>query len=341
LGTLAANTTYYVRACATNSIGTTCGLEVSFSTPVAQLIVTSVAVIGCTSSSADVRSGIGYAGTCTISQRGVVWSTSTCPDQTCKIVTAGTTGCWDTTITSLSSSQLYYWRAYAYICEIDCYCYGNTLTFTTCAPVAPTVTTTVFTTIGETTATGGGGNVTSSGGASVTSRGTVYGTSINPTIAGSKTNDGSGTGAFSSALSGLASTATYYYRAYATNSAGTTYGTEYSFLTLTPPAYICAVARTNTSGCKVGGVLKIFKADGTFYSSRTAFPPATEWSFCDNTVDATCSYYVNYTAMGIYNSSNSPTTCSGINWNINDATYGTTVCTTCFIPNAKVCGCIY
>jgi len=93
-----------------------------------------------------------------------------------------------------------------------------------------TVTTTSITGITSSSATGGG-NVTSQGSASVTARGVCWSTSQNPTTANSKTVDGSGTGSFTSSITGLSASTTYYVRAYATNSAGTSYGSQVSFTT--------------------------------------------------------------------------------------------------------------
>lgn len=78
-----------------------------------------------------------------------------------------------------------------------------------------------------------GGNVTNNGGTPVTQRGLVWSISPNPTTANNSTNDGSGTGNFTSNLSGLIANTTYYVRAYATNSTGTAYGNEVSFTTTT------------------------------------------------------------------------------------------------------------
>ncbi len=97
--------------------------------------------------------------------------------------------------------------------------------------VAPTVTTTAISDVDKTTATGGG-NVTADGGATITARGICWSTTQNPTISGSHTTDGTGTGSFTSAMTGLAANTTYYVRAYATNSAGTAYGEQVSFTTL-------------------------------------------------------------------------------------------------------------
>lgn len=95
----------------------------------------------------------------------------------------------------------------------------------------PIVLTTVATNIGSTTASAGG-NVTDDGGATVTARGVCWDTSLNPTTADSHTTNGTGTGAFSSSITGLTKNTEYFYRAYATNSEGTVYGTEYSFTTI-------------------------------------------------------------------------------------------------------------
>ena len=76
-----------------------------------------------------------------------------------------------------------------------------------------------------------GGNVTSDGNLDVTARGVCWSTSPNPTISNSKTTDGTGTGSFTSNVTGLAEGTTYYVRAYATNSKGTAYGAEKSFTT--------------------------------------------------------------------------------------------------------------
>ena len=96
---------------------------------------------------------------------------------------------------------------------------------------APTVTTTAITDITQTTASSGG-NVTDGGTAPVTLRGVCWSTNQNPTTADSKTEDGSGTGSFTSSITGLIAGTTYYVRAYATNTVGTSYGSEETFNTL-------------------------------------------------------------------------------------------------------------
>ena len=95
----------------------------------------------------------------------------------------------------------------------------------------PVLTTSSVTNITQTTAQCGG-NVTSDAGAAVTARGVCWSTSPTPTIADSKTTDGTGTGSFTSSLTGLTANTPYYVRAYATNSAGTGYGSTQPFTTV-------------------------------------------------------------------------------------------------------------
>ena len=96
-------------------------------------------------------------------------------------------------------------------------------------PSPPVILTTAATAITGTSATNGG-TVTSDGGAAVTSRGLVWGTSPGSTTF--STTNGAGIGAFSTNLTGLSMATTYYVRAYATNSIGTSYGNQISFTTL-------------------------------------------------------------------------------------------------------------
>ncbi|GEC79239.1 serine hydrolase domain-containing protein [Flavobacterium aquatile] len=93
-----------------------------------------------------------------------------------------------------------------------------------------TLTTSVVTSI-ETTTAISGGIISSDGLSNVSSRGICWSTTANPTIADSKTSDGTGTGTFTSNLTGLLPNTTYYVRAYATNSVGTAYGNQVSFST--------------------------------------------------------------------------------------------------------------
>ncbi|MDQ1265530.1 MAG: Fibronectin type-III protein, partial [Bacteroidota bacterium] len=96
---------------------------------------------------------------------------------------------------------------------------------------APTVTTTSITNITSNSASSGG-NVTSDGGASVTAKGVCWNTTGNPVATGDHTSDGTGTGSYTSSITGLNPGTVYYVSAYATNSAGTGYGASQTFTTL-------------------------------------------------------------------------------------------------------------
>lgn len=97
--------------------------------------------------------------------------------------------------------------------------------------VLPTLSTTSCSGITESSANSGG-NIISDGGTSILFRGVCWSTNHNPTIADTKSTNGSGSGSFTSNLTGLLPNTTYYVRAYATNSLGTGYGTEVTFTTI-------------------------------------------------------------------------------------------------------------
>jgi hypothetical protein len=80
-----------------------------------------------------------------------------------------------------------------------------------------------------------GGTILDEGSTPVTQRGVVWSTSQGPTITDNSSSDGAGSGNFFSNITGLLESTTYYVRAYATNSHGTSYGNELSFTTVQMP----------------------------------------------------------------------------------------------------------
>ncbi|CAN5134317.1 hypothetical protein BH09BAC2_BH09BAC2_20730 [soil metagenome] len=121
----------------------------------------------------------------------------------------------------------------------------------TVTPAAPTVTTTTATSIAQTTATAGG-NVTAAGTQAVTARGVVWSTTTNPDITlSTKTSDGTGTGSYTSSITGLTANTLYHYRAYATNSVGTSYGADQTFTTTTTPPTPTAPVVTTTAATAI------------------------------------------------------------------------------------------
>jgi len=183
----------------------------------------------------------------TILSRGVCWKTASGPTIADSKTTdgAGSIVPWISSLTGLSPVTTYYVRAYAM--NSTTISYGNEISFTT-LPVLPTITTTGASAIAGTTAVSGG-NVTATGGANITERGICYATTANPTTANTKVIDPTpGLGTFVSNLSGLAGSTTYHVRAYATNSAGTAYGSDISFTTTRIPPTLVTVAATGITG---------------------------------------------------------------------------------------------
>ena len=68
----------------------------------------------------------------------------------------------------------------------------------------------------------------------ITAKGVCWSASSSPTVSDNKTVDGTGEGSFTSFITDLNPSTTYYVRAYATNSVGTGYGNEVSFITSSP-----------------------------------------------------------------------------------------------------------
>jgi len=166
-----------------------------------------------------------------VAARGVCWNTSSNPTTAdSHTINGSDTGTFVSYMTGLTGGTFYYVRAYAINSAGTSY--GNEITFITLT--LPTVTTDTVTNITETTAINGG-TVTSDGGAPVTARGVCWSTSSNPTTADNHTINGSDTGTFVSTMTGLTGGTIYHVRAYATNSAGTSYGNELTFSTLTFP----------------------------------------------------------------------------------------------------------
>jgi hypothetical protein len=114
-----------------------------------------------------------------------------------------------------------------------------------------------------------GGNIANDGGSPITARGVCWSTSSSPTIANSKSNDGTGTGAFGSTLTGLQPATTYYIRAYATNSAGTAYGNEVTYTTVAHTlATVSTTAVTGVTGGSANSGVTVSAEGGSPVTAR-------------------------------------------------------------------------
>ena len=131
-------------------------------------------------------------------------------------------------------SKTYYVKSY--VTNSRGTAYGNELQFTVTNDNVvtinlATISTDNATSITQTSATISS-NVISDGGATVTERGIVFSTSTNPTLTDTKLiNTGTGIGIFSTNITNLSPSTTYFVRAYATNSKGTAYSNQISFTT--------------------------------------------------------------------------------------------------------------
>ena len=258
LSGLTANTTYYVRAYATNSEGTAYGEEISFTTLEEHIVVeptvVTVSVSEVTETTAVTGGNVTSDGGGEVSARGVCWSTSQEPTVEGAHTTDGTgVGEYVSHLTDLNDNTTYYVRAYA--TNEQGTSYGEQMSFTTVKHIDLPEVTTVEPTEIATTSAKTGGNVTSDGGGDVTAKGVCWSTSQNPTLSDSFSTDGIGLGEYLSIINGLTINTTYYVRAYATNAAGTAYGEEFSFTTLCdlPTVITTAITNVEITTAKGGG----------------------------------------------------------------------------------------
>ena len=210
---LTTNTTYYIRAYATNSVGTAYGNEVSFTSLLPAPTITNFPAI--TKNYGDASFTLTQPNS---NSTGLF--TYSC-DNTGVATISGST----VTITGVGISVITATQS-----ATTSYASGLITATLTVNAILPTLTTASATNIAATTATSGG-NITSNGGATITISGVCWNTSQNPVATDSHTTNGSTTVSFVSSLTGLTVSTTYYVRAYATNSAGTAYGANISFTT--------------------------------------------------------------------------------------------------------------
>ncbi len=264
------NTVYYLRAYATNSIGTGYGNGLSFTTGnyEVQALITS-----------DVTNISQFSAICggTITSKpgdpsflkGICWSKNSNPIivldynnytyyvyslGSCNFPCSFTCNVGDE-YNPLEPNTTYYVRSF--IENNTGTSYGNIVSFKTLPlPIVIPKTKQVYNI--TQTAAFCGGSILSDFDTTVKAKGVCWSTSQNPTISDNKTIDGFGGAGFVSRLSGLIPNSTYYVSAYATNNRGTGYGEVLPFKTLsdTVPGLITAnITNVTQTSAVCGGTI--------------------------------------------------------------------------------------
>ena len=134
---LSANTTYYVRAYATNALGNSYGDQISFTTSnnvsgsLATLTTSGASSV--TTNSAVCGGNVTLDGGSIVTQRGVCWSTSQNPTIANSFTVSGSgLGPFTSSLTGLNVNTTYYVRAFA--TNSTGTAYGNQISFTTSSP---------------------------------------------------------------------------------------------------------------------------------------------------------------------------------------------------------------
>lgn len=292
-------TTYHVRAYAINGVGTGYGADVTFLTlPVGYATVTTKIISALTATSATSGGDITDAGGGAIIEKGICWGTASGATISGSHTTQGQgTASFTSDMTSLTPGATYYVRAYATNSAGTAYATDEKM-FTTPTVADATVTTTPDVTLVTATTARSGGNVTATGGGTVSEKGVCWSESANPTIDDFKTSNGSGTGAFVSDLASLASGTTYHVRAFATNEAGTAYGADVEFTTLTvtmPEVSTTSISALTATTASSGGNV-------TNAHNGTIIAAGVCWATTPNPV-ATGSHTTDATGLGAFTSS--------------------------------------
>ena len=303
LTSLNANTTYFVRSYATNQLGTSYGPQVQFTTSSVELAsLTTTNPSSVTINSFNSGGNITSDGGGDIISRGICWSTNINPTiNNSKTVNGSGLGSFTSVVSGLSPSLVYYVRAYA--TNEAGTSYGQQVQVTLLTLSLPIISTSTANNVSSTSLELGG-VITSSGNGSISQRGICWSTNPNPTTSNSRTLEGNGIGSFNSLISGLLPGRTYYFRAYATNEVGTSYGQQ--VIATTPsilPPTISTSSLTNITSTTAFVVGNITNAGGGVITQRGFC-----WSSTNSAPTLSNSFSLNGSGPGAYN-----TTISGLN----------------------------
>lgn len=266
--------TYYVRAYATNDIGTTYGSIMKFKTKRASISVITTQANTILHNSAVSGGTVSTSTGITLVTRGVCWSLSPYPTiEDYNTTATSTANIYDVTLSNLQPNTLYYVRAYA--SSYNELIYGDNITFKTRQTVlsvsAPTLSNITATTVDYS------GTVTSEQPTLITSRGVCWSTSSIPTTEDNKTSNGIGDGTFTASITGLKASTTYYVRTYVTDNEGTVYGDIVMFKTNDAPI----VGTPTVSTISVTRPSSAVKIQGQILNEGNS--AVTQYGFCCST----------------------------------------------------------
>lgn len=127
------NTTYYVRSYAVNSVGTSYGNEVSFTTSYADVVLSTGSINNITHNTATCNASITSKGGHTITEKGFCWGASSNPTlSNNSIISMSTSDTFSANVSGLSESTTYHIRAYVKTEDGKTF-YGNDVAFSTTA----------------------------------------------------------------------------------------------------------------------------------------------------------------------------------------------------------------
>ena len=288
-----ANTLYYFRGYATNSAGTAYSSDGTFTTLHNAPTIASPSSIGSTGFTANwTAPAAAGAASFTYSLQYSTTSDFTSGNTSVTGISSGTTSY---AITGLTAGTQYWYRVLVNNAGGNG-SYSASETATTTSSVTPTLTTPTSSAITNTSATLGA-TITSDGGASITGRGTVYGLSANPT-ANDLAEGGTSTGVFSHSRTGLTPNTLYYFRGYATNSAGTSYSTDGTFTTL-HNAPTSASATTVTTSSFVANWTAPVGGGSETYTYTLQYSTTSDFSSGNTSINSIASSDLSKTVTGL------------------------------------------
>ena len=235
LTNLTLDTTYYVRAYATNALGTSFGNSLTFTNAIdaatGPITNPAIGTKYITKNAASYTSGgyVSSTGGRPIIRLGICFKLGTDdPTASDTVVYSSYTGLgfYDLDFTLPNTCNEWY-SVRAFVENSAGITYGNKVSFQTgFAPAFATTTINFSGIMAE-----AGSAITQDGGCAILERGFCWSKNTNPTTANFKSASGSGTGNFSTTLTNLIPNTTYYIRSYIINAVGTIYGEQQTFTT--------------------------------------------------------------------------------------------------------------